>query len=49
MQMPQKPPQIAQAPSEEFIDTLSQPNWKDPTFVNWFFQKAPEVEDVLDG
>lgn len=41
-------PGIQQQP-QVGIDALSDPNWKDPAFIQWFFQTRPKDVDEFDG
>jgi len=31
------------------ISTINQPDWKNPEFFTWFFQKKPNDDDEVDG
>lgn len=37
----------AQRPQDENV--LSEPNWKDPAFIQWFFQPKPKEIEPFDG
>jgi hypothetical protein len=34
---------------QEGISTLSDPSWKDPAFIHWFFQAKPKEIESFDG
>lgn len=54
-EIPLKPDQAyhkpgIQQPLPYDVNSISPPDWKDPTFVSWFFQpKPPRVVDQIDG
>lgn len=37
-----------QRPQVEGINTLSDPDWKDPAFIQWFFQPKPKEIEFFD-
>lgn len=51
--IPMKPEQGFHRPGvqrpQEGINALSDPDWKDPAFVQWFFQPRPRQIDFFDG
>lgn len=51
--IPLKPEQGYHKPGiqrpQQGINTLSDPNWKDPAFIQWFFQPKPKEIEVFDG
>lgn len=54
-EIPIKPEQTyhrpgVQQPVYDSINSVNPPDWKDPTFVSWFFQpKPPRVIDQING
>jgi len=34
---------------QEGINALSDPDWKDPAFIQWFFQPKPRDVESFDG
>lgn len=34
---------------QQGLSTLSDPNWEDPAFIQWFFQPRPKEIEIFDG
>jgi hypothetical protein len=51
--IPMKPEQGFHKPGvqrpQEGINALSDPDWKDPAFIQWFFQPRPKEIESFDG
>lgn len=38
-----------QRPESDGINSISEPDWKDPAFIQWFFQPKPKEIEMFDG